>query len=210
LPRITLPSPDTMTTAQLRVYEEITSGPRDRIVGPLRAAIHCPELADRWQKLGALLRFETSVAARFSELAILVTARRWNSQVEWHVHAQCALEAGVPDDIIAAIRRGTAPQFEDSIEVAVYNFAVELQTFGEVRTETYNQVLETLGTVGIVELTAIIGYYTMVAMTLNAHEIPMPEGIPPPLPVLAHRDNGQPGGQTALPRAMVRPSAAEA
>jgi len=34
---------------------------------------------------------------------------------------------------------------------------------------------------GVVELTALIGYYTMVSMTLNAHEIPLPEGQKPPL-----------------------------
>ena len=33
----------------------------------------------------------------------------------------------------------------------------------------------------MVELTALIGYYTMVAMTLNAHEIPLPDGAKPPL-----------------------------
>jgi 4-carboxymuconolactone decarboxylase len=56
MPRISLPSPETMTPEQRRVHDQIVSGPRGKIVGPLRAALHNPELAERWQALGALLR----------------------------------------------------------------------------------------------------------------------------------------------------------
>ena len=52
--RIPLPSPQTMTPDQRRVYEAIVGGPRGTLIGPLRAAIHSPELADRWQRLGDL------------------------------------------------------------------------------------------------------------------------------------------------------------
>jgi 4-carboxymuconolactone decarboxylase len=203
VPRITLPAPETMTAAQLRVYEEILAGQRKRLVGPLRAVIHRPELADRWQKLGALLRFDTSVPPRLSELAILVTARRWSSQVEWHVHALEAARAGLPQDVIDAIRRAEAPTFADSVDAAVYDFTVELQGSGFIGTATYDTVLGILGTVGIVELTAIVGYYTMVAMTLNAHEIPVPDDEVPPLRPVDAGANGADGqfGLTALPLA---------
>ena len=79
MPRIPLVSPDALTDDQRRVYERIVAGPRKVIVGPLRAALHIPELADRWQQLGEILRFRTSISPRLNELAILVTARRWNS-----------------------------------------------------------------------------------------------------------------------------------
>lgn len=202
MPRIVLPTPDSMTEAQLRVYEEIVTGQRDKLVGPLRAAIHRPDLADRWQKLGALLRFETTVSARWSELAILVTARRWNSQVEWYVHAADARRAGLPEAVILTIQDADVPQFDDPGDAFIYDFAVELQRSGEVTASTYHQVLERLGTVGIVELTAIIGYYTLVAMTLNAHEIPLPDGIAPPLrPVAATQRRDGRTGLTDLPLA---------
>lgn len=192
-----------MTTAQLRVYEEIMAGPRDRLVGPLRAAMHRPELAERWQKLGALLRFDTTVSARLSELAILVTARRWNSQVEWYVHVLDAQRAGVPAAVIEAIQAAEAPEFDSAIDAAVYDFTVELQCTGQVGAATYGAVLKALGTVGIVELTAIVGYYTMVAMTLNAHEIPVPDGIVEPLRPLGGAPIGDRrfNGLTSLPKA---------
>ena len=85
--RISFPTPDTMTAEQRQVYEQIVSGPRGTLVGPLRAALHNPALADRWQRLGQVLRFETSIPTHLNELAILVTARRWNSDLEWGIHA---------------------------------------------------------------------------------------------------------------------------
>ena len=70
----------------------------------------------------------------------------------------------------------------DAKALAVYDYAVELTANGHVRQSTYDAVLKDWGALGIVELTALIGYYTMVAMTLNAHQIPLPDGVAPPLP----------------------------
>jgi 4-carboxymuconolactone decarboxylase len=77
--RIPLVSADDLTPEQRVVYDRIVSGPRKAIVGPLRAALHNPELAEHWQQLGALLRYKTSIPQRLKEIAILVTARRWNA-----------------------------------------------------------------------------------------------------------------------------------
>ena len=165
-----------MTPGQRVVYEKVVSGPREALVGPLRAALHCPELADRWQSLGVLLRFQTSIPPRLSELVILVTARRWNSQIEWYIHAEAARKASLPEPIIEAIRQGRSPEFEGADEAAVYEYARELQGSGQVSEAVYGKVLGRLGVVGVVELTAIIGYYTMVSMTLNTFEFELPEG----------------------------------
>jgi 4-carboxymuconolactone decarboxylase len=182
--RIPLPGPDTMTPEQRRVYDAVVKGPRGVVVGPLRAAIHRPELAEKWQEFGALLRYRTSLPPRLSELAILVTARHWGSQLEWHAHVPPAREAGLAEDVIEAIRHKKRPGFANDDERAVYDYASELHARHTVRQPTYDRALGCLGTVGIVELTALIGYYTMVAMTLIAHEIPLPDGAAPSLPVL--------------------------
>lgn len=197
--RISFPTPETMNAEQRVVYDDILSGPRARLVGPLRAALHNPALADRWQKMGALLRFGTSIAPRHSELAILVTARRWNSQLEWYVHAKAAQVAGLPQAIIDAMLVATPPTFDDAQDAAVYEYARQLLQHGVVDEPAYQHVLETFGEAGTVELTAIIGYYSMVAMTLNAHHIPLPdEDAAPPLhPVAANA----PTALTALPAA---------
>lgn len=179
-----------MSPEQRRVYESIIEGPRGRLVGPLRAALHSPELADRWQRLGEFLRYKTSLSPRVSELAILVCARRWNSHLEWHIHSQAALQAGVPACTINAIKSGDAPRIDDEDDAAIYEYTRQIQLYGRVADDVYRYVWSKWGEVGIVELTAVIGYYTMVAMTLNAHEIPLPDNAKPPLQAVQRGANG--------------------
>ena len=75
MPRLSFPSPETMSAEQRRVHDKVVSGRRGKIVGPLRAALHSPELADRWQALGEFLRYNTTLSPRLSELTILVAGR---------------------------------------------------------------------------------------------------------------------------------------
>lgn len=174
--RISFPHPDTMSAAQKEVYEDIISGPRGVLVGPLRAALHNPNLADRWQKMGQVLRFETTLPTYLNELAILMTARRWNSSLEWAIHSRDGQKAGLDSNIIAAIKLGEVPNFLNDLDAKfVYEFARQLLISGDVEQKIYTEIMSRWREVGVVELTAVIGYYSMVAMTLNVHNIPIPE-----------------------------------
>ena len=179
--RISLPGRDSLDEAQRKVWDGVVSGPRGEVIGPLRAAIHNAELAARWSALGETLRFSTSLPKRLSELAICVTGRRWSAQVEWFVHARVAAEAGIAPEVLEAIRDGKAPSFADAGEALVSEVARTLQQDGRVPDTIYAAAQESFGTKGVVELTALVGYYTMVSMTLNAHHIPLPGGAAEPL-----------------------------
>jgi 4-carboxymuconolactone decarboxylase len=183
LPRIPLFPNDAMTPEQRRVHDAVVAGPRGELRGPLRAVLHRPELADKWQQLGELLRYRTSLPPHLKELAILVTGRHCNAQLEWHIHAQMARTAGLPQAVIDDVHAGRRPSGLDADGLAVFDYADELNRRKTVAEETYQRVLARWHAVGVVELTALIGYYTMVAMTLNCHDIPLPEGVPPPLPL---------------------------
>lgn len=179
MPRIPLPAPEGMSPAQRAVHDRIVSGPRGKIQGPLRAALHNPELADRWQALGALLRYDTSLTPRQSELAILVTGRACSSPFEWYAHRLESERIGLETPVIEALLAREIPTGLVEAEAVVVAFAAELNAYRSVSDAVYARALALLGTVAVVELTALVGYYTMVAMTLNAHEIPLPEGIAP-------------------------------
>ena len=174
-----------MTPEQRRVHDQVVAGPRGVLIGPLRAAIHSPELAERWSALGEFLRYRTVLPKRLNELAILVCGRHWSAQVEWWVHARAAAEAGLPAEIIEAMLHGKTPRFDDAEERGVYDFARLLLATGRVPLPEYQAVERRWGARGVVELTALVGYYSMVAMTLNAHEIPLPAGVAEPLAVPA-------------------------
>jgi 4-carboxymuconolactone decarboxylase len=158
------------TEAQRTVLEEILSGPRGNLNGPFLAWIRSPDFAEHAQRLGAFCRYRTALPLRLSELAILVTAAHWRSQGEWFIHHPIALKAGVPADVAEAIRVGETPAFDyaDAADDAlVHAFAMELHETKRVGDATYARAIERFGETVVVNLTGLLGYYAMVAMTLN-------------------------------------------
>ena len=103
-------------------------------------------------------------------------------QYEWFAHEQHALKGGLSPAIIAAIKAGQRPDFRAEDETIIYDYAHELHTGQSVSDQTYQRAQTAFGRTGVVELTALLGYYSLIAMTLNAHDIPVPDGAAPPLP----------------------------
>lgn len=184
MPRIPLVSIASMTDAQRRVHQAMLYGPRRSApVGPLAAAMHRPDLAEAWSALGLVLRFNSSFAPRLREFVILLVGRFWDCQLEWFSHETEARKAGLSAATIETLRQGGAT-FSAADEQAIHDYATELLRHHHASDATYQPILAAYGPAGIVELTALIGYYAMVALTLNAHEIGVPEGTQPPLPSL--------------------------
>src|SRR6516162_2477371 len=75
-----------MTPEQKRVAHAVASGPRGGLRGPFHALLRSPELADRVRLLGDFVRFESAFPAPLRELAILLVARFWSADYEWHAH----------------------------------------------------------------------------------------------------------------------------
>jgi 4-carboxymuconolactone decarboxylase len=169
-----------LSVEQRRVYDAIAAGPRGRVEGPLQVWLQSAGLADRAQALGAFCRFHTSLPPRLSELAILVTGAFWQARFEWYAHAPLAIAAGLDAAMVEAIRVGKTPQFSKPDEIAVYHFARELTQNRQVADATYQQAVATLGLPAVVELVGILGYYTLVSMTLNAFEVPLPATVADP------------------------------
>jgi 4-carboxymuconolactone decarboxylase len=165
-----------MSPVQRALYDRIIASPTRRMVGPQRANIHSPELAEAWWRLGDMLRSRTVLPTALVELAIIVVGRRWNSDVEFHIHGAAAVKAGLDPAVVEAIRLGAPPPLPPGEERAVYDFARQVQMYGDADDTTYQAILSRWGERGVVELTAVIGFYTMVCMALNLHRIPLPEG----------------------------------
>lgn len=174
-------SPDEMSVEQRTVAAEAASGKRGRVPAPLRAWLHSPELGRRAQKLGEFIRYDTSLPPHLSELAILVTARHWTSHYEWYAHRRDALKAGVDPAIIEAIAKRREPNFPDPKAKLVHDYVNTLLATGRVPDAVHAAAIEVLGEQGVVELVGIVGYYSLVALTLNAFEIELPAGETPEL-----------------------------
>jgi 4-carboxymuconolactone decarboxylase len=148
--------------------------------GPFIALIHNAELASRIQSLGEHLRWKTKLPPKFVELAVLVTARRFTCQHEWFIHVEHARKAGLDEKVIAAIREGREPAVQGD-EAAVYAFSREAHATGRVSDAVFAAVRERFGLEGALDLLALNGYYSMMAMVLNTAGMPLPGNAPPPL-----------------------------
>lgn len=179
--RLTLPTDAEMTDAQREACAEAVSGIRGRVPAPMTAWIRNAELARRGQRLGELLRYQTTLEPRLSELAILVCARHWTAHVEWSAHKRDGLKAGMDPEVIAAIAARRPPALRDAPEQAVYDVATTLLATGRVPEPLYRSATATLGEQRMVELVGVLGYYSLVALTLNAFEIGLPEAAAPEL-----------------------------
>lgn len=173
------------TAAQQRVLDAILSGPRGNLNGPFLSWIHSPELAQRAQELGAFCRYQTGLSLRLSELAILCTAARWKSQAEWHIHYPIGIEAGLRADLLEDIRQGRPPRFVDEEESLIWRFADELHATRRVSDGLYQEAVDRFGLQVVVNLVGLLGYYTLVAMTLNVFNVLAEGQVELPFPASA-------------------------
>jgi len=170
-----------MDPAQREVYRAIVGGPRGGMRGPFNALLRSPELADRAQRLGEYVRFRTSLPARLSEFAILITARYWRAQFEWYAHQPLALKAGLEASVAEDLAQGRRPAAMQAEEAAIYDFCTELHRDKAVSEPSFRAALECFGERGVADLMGICGYYTLVSMVLKVDRHPLPEGVRPPL-----------------------------
>jgi 4-carboxymuconolactone decarboxylase len=153
------------------------------LVGPFNAFVHAPKIGKRLTSLGGLLRFRTTIDRRLSEVAICTVGAQWHSEFEFWAHAPMALEHGVPQGVIDALREGRPPEFARDDERIVHAVTSQLLTNRRVDDATFADGEALLGETGMVELAALVGYYCLISMVLNLFEVPLAPGETPSWPV---------------------------
>jgi 4-carboxymuconolactone decarboxylase len=184
-----------MTPEQRAVADAIRTGPRASVGSPATAPgatslsspfnvwNRRPELADRLQKVGEYIRFRSTLPPRLNEFAILVTARRWDSQYEWFAHHRLAMAGGLAPQVAEDLRNNRMPANMKPDEQIVYDFTTELHDTHGVSDATWKRAVALLGEQGAADLIAVTGYYVLVAMTVNVDRTPIPDGGAKPLAV---------------------------
>jgi len=150
--------------------------------GPYNPMLRSPVMGDRLFQLLDYLRFKTSVPRRLNELAILIQARLWTSQVEWYAHYPLAIKAGLSEAVAADLKAGKRPKAMKPDEAVVYDLCTELSTTHTVSDATFKAAKAMLGEQQVVDLVVLSGTYVTVAMLLAAAEETVPEGKTPPFP----------------------------
>ncbi len=193
-PRLEPQTFDTLTDDQRVLWDNITTGPRgnpdrehgglagpdDALIGPFNALFQSPDVGDAIQKLGASIRYGTSLPADLLEVAICTMGGHWRANFEFWAHARLAQSAGVSEGAIDAIRDGEQPFFGDERQQAVYRFGRDLIENQRVSDETYETLKDMLGERGVFEVASVMGYYALVSIGLNTFNVAMPPGVEAP------------------------------
>jgi 4-carboxymuconolactone decarboxylase len=173
---------DNMTPSQRKVADTIQAGPRGAgLQGPFNALLRSPALCDEVQRVGAYIRFGSSIPKPLNELAICMVGRKWKAQFEFWAHRRFAIEAGLSPAILDAIAEGRRPDGMSADEAAVHDFAAALLDTGHVSDEAFEHIKSRFGDQGVIDLTGAVGYYCLMSMVLNVDRVPVPKGETPPL-----------------------------
>jgi 4-carboxymuconolactone decarboxylase len=174
-------TPDRMNAKQLELYEQLTKneGPdvkmtngEGSLVGPFNMMVHEPRLGVALQKLGGIILYRGSLSARAREIAILCVAAHQKSDFERSAHEAIGRSAGLTNEEMAAIA-GKAPlTLNDPTEACVLSASRALLEEGDLSDDAYAETVKVLGEAGVVELSTVIGYYSMIALQLRLFRVP--------------------------------------
>jgi 4-carboxymuconolactone decarboxylase len=191
--RLAALSSEEMTPEQVDLYRKILSGPRGQgprtvllatgagaLSGPFNAMLYAPEVGHALEELGLAIRFKTGLTPRIRETAILVVAQAWDSTYEQAAHELIGHDAGLAEPEIEALRAGADPGFADEQERVAYHVARSLAgPAADLDDGQYAEAVATLGEQALVELSALVGYYALLALQMRVFRVnPEPEQAP--------------------------------
>jgi 4-carboxymuconolactone decarboxylase len=153
-----------------KVYDAIAQS-RGVVGGPWRALLHSPEIAHRTMHLGSYVRFESSLEKKLIELTALVAARELDCKHEWAAHVNHGQKAGIPLATIRAVHQRQGVEHFSTEDAQIVSFVREMLHSHRVSEPTFQAIYGRFGEKGMVELTATIGYYAMLACTLNTFDV---------------------------------------
>ncbi|MFZ6746502.1 carboxymuconolactone decarboxylase family protein [Undibacterium sp. JH2W] len=167
--------PAQYTEEQKKAAEEFLATRKVPVFGPFEPLMHSPQVMSQARAMGDYLRYQSALGTTLSELVILITAREWSQDYEWYVHHPIALKAGIKPEVTAAIADGRRPTGMTDDEEIVYDFSMELHKNKRVSDRSYERAEKRFGKKGIVDLTGINAYYTLLAMQMNVAQYQIPK-----------------------------------
>ena len=170
-----------LSPADRAYYDDIVES-RGGIRGPFPALLHSPQLASLVAATGHYARFDCVLPNHLREIAIICASKENRNQYVFTAHVRLARQAGVPETIIEAVKRGNVPDDTPADEAMVMRFATELVGQRKVSDASFNAVTERFGIQGAVDLTGLVGHYMLVMQVINAFDIRHAAEVPLELP----------------------------
>ena len=146
--------------------------------GPFNAMLYNPGLGSALLRVGAVLRYEGVLPPRAREIAVLTVAATYKSEYEWYQHAPEARRHGVRDEHLEAIRSCRPAAFDDDVDQCASELAQHFLNRVDLDDGTYDRAVRLLGEAGLVELTALVGYYSILAYQMEVLRVRLPPDVP--------------------------------
>lgn len=159
------------SSEQKQILLAIKESRNGDLSGPFQCWAVSPQFAEVAQAVGKFCRYNTGLKLKDSELAIITVAAYWKSQAEWQIHAPIAVDAGICPRAVEKIRVGIVPNFQKPVEKYIHQATKEILETKRLSNDTYEQLQNLFDDKLIVNLIGLIGYYSMVAITLNTFEV---------------------------------------
>ena len=176
LPRLPRPSLEELRGDQRVLAEQILAVSKVGLGGPYTCLLRSPVLGQRMFDVYDYLRWKTSVPHKLNEFAILIVARKWQSQIEWYVHSELAARAGLARGVMDDLLKNMRPAQMQPDEAIVFDFVDEMLENQKIRDETYEKAKWLLGEQAVIDLTVLTGLYVTAAMLLALAEEKVPAG----------------------------------
>lgn len=157
---------DDMTPAQRQTFDWVVES-RGSMIRPYQVMLHSPGIAQPMAELGAQVRYRSSLSDHDRELVIVTTAMAHGCRFEWDSHEQLARNAGVRSEVMDHLETGSPVDLTD-VEATLIGFVRELCEQSTVSDYTFGRAQEYLGEEGVVDLSATVGYYTMLGYIMSA------------------------------------------
>ncbi len=175
-------APEKMNEAQKKAaadYRELQNS--DPAGPPWSVLLRVPDMLVPSLQMRLHNRKNSALSAKLTEFAILIAARHWTNNYEWNAHYRSAAETGLNPATLASLAEGRRPENMDTDQEILYDFCSELLNHQSVSDPTYARALGAFGESGVVEAATLEGYYSYLAMVMNAARSPLPSGVKPAL-----------------------------
>ena len=165
-------APENMPPRQRDAYEDLIAHQRGGVRGPFGVWVRSPGLVIAQRGLMKFYLEESVITEDIRELTIIITTRHWGATYAYAAHEAQALASGLTPALVAAVMAQETPTEGTPLELCVHRYCAELLETRKVSEALYQEAFSLLGEKGVVDLTALVGFYSVISLTLNAFEIP--------------------------------------
>jgi 4-carboxymuconolactone decarboxylase len=161
-----------MSDTMKQAYD-LTMTLRGLVPGPHKIWLANPALPRTIVPTGAYYQTESTLTKAEIEIATNVINGHWRAAYGNYEHERIGVEQGaLAPEKVEALIAGLPTSFDDPRQQVVYELASTLAAARVVPLGLYRRARDLLGDAGIVDVTALMGWFTTVSLTLMAYDVP--------------------------------------